>query len=1806
MKACKFYPEFEPNQVLTAEQLNQLTAYLEEHQRLTRSKLIGAGVVCGFEITKTAADGYAQIKISNGCGSTSEGYFMALCDENNADKDGETLILKYKRDYTDGAKVKYPYFLTEVDDEEEQINLWELLHEKEDDKCELFTDSFLSDKALILYLEISEQDYKSCTGSDCDEKGKGIEFCVKKLLIKKDDLNKIIIEANEYEQSTNLEETINARFQLNEVTIKRVGTILLTEVTTTEKLVEFYEELVGNTPDALAEQIVKIFEIYKPLFQKQYGIKTNSFDLTTLKTKLAFPQTTSGCTAQYHYDFLKDIILAYNEFRETAFELLTECCIDEKLFPRHLMIGDFAQAVCEPSIYRQRFITAPIYNSQDKLKDKFISQYKRLSFIVNNYSIPNSQTSQIRITPSKEKETILSERSIPFYYQVSDISEVKKKWNFELARKCKSNLLYSYYENTDSFLLSKNIDDYPFLRIEGLCGKEFKFAYNEVNALIKLYRLPIKAHGLVIGTEIDEAMEISHCYFSDLDADYTAALIGLEEWYDEILEFLYSIKFSAKESEEEEKETEGKYVDGFTGIKGTVKDAFGNPYPGMNITVTSGEKSTGAFTDGRGIFVIKNLKPGTYNLKASLIGTAFIEQEAAIIKDKTLVMEIIVKAGRQWFGEVAGKEGKYFYEMPEEMKKYTTRYAGMNVKYRKELYGEEKIEKERKDIKLKEYTIGWLYENYILVKSKVDTIDAITDFIKIIGEENLTIAAADFIQVAEKLLKLIASITKAKNALPSEMTAKNIEEYVKKDYAALVKVAESTLKFFEKYKSSDMDDEIKKLLAYLNEIIKGDKLISLEAVYAVLKERVEKILQQFLFHEYAKKHQIQHQVGTIKGGTFLIVYDATGYVVADFMLPYICCSDCPPITLICEAKKEPPQIYMDEYEFCEDDTAEYEIYVSPEGGEVFINGVKINPTGENKYYLKPSEIGKGTFEVTYVYDEQTAKVIVTVYEINAEFSTEVDIDEANGVAIVKCIPVLITAESYEWDFGDGTILNADNFTSSADAENEGSTLQTPVHKYPLSEDEHKYIIKLKVKNVICEDEHTEEITLPPLEELIFDIEPKEYCKYNTTAVPFIYSPDGVVTGKGVILEGGKYKFLASKDEVKPGIVEFMFTANDGRTAGPISVQVEDVVSTFDIDILSVSPSAAIAKVRFTAFNSSTYQYEWKIDGQVIPEGNNKFQLEYDLDISTQTTFTIELKVTNKWCSGSSSQPLTITTCSAEYDLNEDHTPDSWYYNVKAKYTADSYKWQIINHTTGKTETYTTSEVNGVIYRTDKDQQVEIKLTIKKGTCGDTYSQTFNIIQKCNAEYDLTDDSAPSSWHYHAVPKEEADSYKWEVTNYTEDTKETSTDYELRGVVYKTNEVQKIGIALIIKKGNCGSSYVQYYDVGIEIETAKIAIPKTKFCRNETTPAEITGTPAGGTASGDGVVEENGKYFFYPNSSEITTDKVEITYTAPDGSEAKTEVTVLPIAAFDAALLSNSDDSSIPPDVYKLKITNKTLQGQNYLWTINGDEYNKTANPKELTMKAGREDINLAIILFVKNGDCYDTARKTVTVPKTTTVTDTDVTAPGFGIVYDNTTGGFTTAAVNNYLIADSSTNNLVTDALRGSVKINLTSLENIAGTEMYEKTFTSADNVYNDTKAYYEKINKDLKNPVVRTNYIEGKRNKQVADSYSELFEKAFTEIKNYRGPITKEKRQFAYNVMLLQVSQLMQMVTELEKDITSRSPLITTFGNLTEYLGELKNSGVDINPGGQLQKILMNTLEANSDKPVIAGTIENVMSALG
>jgi hypothetical protein len=497
----QMYPYFEPNQMLTSAHLNQLRTYLDVQDRLSRVKLIGVGIVCGLEVSLNSD----AITISKGTGVTSQGFLVNL----------EEGTYPFCTEPTYFDPKAYPPFLDETDTVSGQIPMWELLTEiPEGEEIIDFSlpefSAFLDDKVVVLFVEYKDTDAQGCI-DDCDDKGKSRQFTIRKLLLQCSEVDRIIrgemINGVEYgygipydhaSPDASLDGSLNIRFKPQFEVMKAFslipeGTAVSDFVTkyqsysTAASINDRYEDFFplnssDNSLYNLSTKILQAYNYYSPWLSDVVSMaEVNTLNATF--TAMLTNYSSQGMI-QYYYDYAKDVVKAYNEFIEIAFEIVAECSPEEMLFPRHLVLGKVTDGTgcpeneddCKPKVYRTHFIQSPIYNQQkDKLKQAK-SYFVRLVSMINNPRDTYSVSDALKITPSDEKQADLGKRSIPFYYEVDP---VYKNWNYQLTKRCISdrNLGYSMDSVSSHDFniepLKFNLDPYNFYRIEGLLGKDY-------------------------------------------------------------------------------------------------------------------------------------------------------------------------------------------------------------------------------------------------------------------------------------------------------------------------------------------------------------------------------------------------------------------------------------------------------------------------------------------------------------------------------------------------------------------------------------------------------------------------------------------------------------------------------------------------------------------------------------------------------------------------------------------------------------------------------------------------------------------------------------------------------------------------------------------------------------------------------------------------------------------------------------------------------------------------------------------------------------------------------------------------------------------------------------------------------------------------------------------------------------------------------------------------------------------------------------------------------------------------------------
>jgi hypothetical protein len=180
-----------------------------------------------------------------------------------------------------------------------------------------------------------------------------------------------------------------------------------------------------------------------------------------------------------------------------------------------------------------------------------------------------------------------------------------------------------------------------------------------------------------------------------------------------------------------------------------------------------------------------------------------------------------------------------------------------------------------------------------------------------------------------------------------------------------------------------------------------------------------------------------------------------GAVIADFYVPYLCCSDCPPVAYIFT---EEPSITIGK-SFCKNDKGPYTIDVSPAGGVIKVDNKEMT----NDQFV-PAEYNAGTHTITYTINNKTINTsveIVTPPRVKlAHQPTENNINRVVFVVETNAKP----GARYDWDYGDGNTLSTTDGTQLT-------------HDYVPTQSPQTYNVTLVVTDGPCKVTKQDTVTL---------------------------------------------------------------------------------------------------------------------------------------------------------------------------------------------------------------------------------------------------------------------------------------------------------------------------------------------------------------------------------------------------------------------------------------------------------------------------------------------------------------------------------------------------------------------------------------------------------------------------------------------------------------------------------------------------------------------------------------------------------
>ncbi len=1141
------YPMFVADQLLTAENLNDLFGYLDMQERGTRINLIGLGIVCGLELTVNAAG--TEIVIGKGCGITSAGYLVRW---------EETRLANYKP-YNAARELVYaPFYANGA----QRFPIDELKASASAEDIIPLSAAYLADKAVLMFVELLRSDNKNCDPESCDDKGSNINYTLRPLLIRKSDaagLTGGLTAGSGFQQSW---------WQLPELRMPRHHLPAGDVYDSGDVFDGFLKVLTGAFIKNVQAVFSGAWSKLQPILNDLYPV--NPF--TGIGSDFAFLNN-GGLSSQqllytqYYYDLFSDLIAAYEELRQTGNRLLTLCCPDETLFPRHLLLGAAASTASgiSPEL-RHGFFQSPALGQHGSMVRDVRILFRRLVLLLEHFN-PEAGTqagsftsaaggnlrlrrsaAPIRITPSRLGPEPLSAKAIPFYYDVASGSEkLYQNWNTERSRNGSARAILSYHTalyNTGPQAvpealkpLSYDLEPYNFLRIEGHVGHRYTDALAQINELRDTNRLPFDVVALssdvrtlretlaLIANSTNNANLrgdvgsgiMSQCHFQDLETLYDTLAQGLLCQLAKELKYYYALPRPAETVVTDKIPAAPLLMrmdPAFRYRAGSLGDRFEQLWQTLakQPYITPDQFFGGTFSNS----ILTNQNRLSTTAYIPFLALMYYIERLSEILTVTLVSFNIISFQRRYTdlmivakrirdmldlspaGSADGGENIESFALREDLIDHLDAllYACKDAQFLA-LYND--------------YKVRWVYiamlqkfGYYVKMHPGIQHKAGVTmggTFVMVYHERSrLRKGNTNIFTRVAAAADAVRDLPQTTNLAVTDRLQEIMSGRSKDEPAAEAAGAATETGAAQQAASEVQADQARTAAATLaSGSIRQLNTVKLKAT---LSAKQLEIIDKLFYKDLITRHSLDELTAELPDQV----------VIADFYLPYMCCSDCPPIYYIVNETKDDvdPAVSLAQAQFCNADKSDYPVTVNPAGGTLSGEGTR-NDNGSFVFNPSTVSISDDTLNkviaLSYTVEGKTGIFNVTVF---ARPSASFEILQSTAFNVLSVQNTSIQAASLSWDFGDGSTGSGDNAFHTYDKEG-------------------TYTVTLTATNGVCSDKTSQTIRIA---RAAITLEGSEYCSADKGSYVIGISPEGgQVSGDGVENRGDQFFF-------RPGLVSF--------------------------------------------------------------------------------------------------------------------------------------------------------------------------------------------------------------------------------------------------------------------------------------------------------------------------------------------------------------------------------------------------------------------------------------------------------------------------------------------------------------------------------------------------------------------------------------------------------------------------------------------------------------------------------------------
>ncbi len=899
------YSSFAKDQLLTHSDLNQVIDYFEDQDRLSRICLNGVGIVCGFKPTYITDNDV--LAISQGTGITTDGDLLHFLFDNEGEASlvaseslppGDTKIQDYLkltkyRLFNDGD-ANYEQFIGGVG----QIQLFELLPETATGTQ--IDETLFENRTLLLYLDCYSKEPGACTAISCDSQGVEQVRVLRVLLVNDDDIDTV----NKHDYLFTANDVAQKYLSLKNVGVPRV---IVNESNTADAA-----DLSGSYKTAVLDSTMlsKLTENLGTI-----GMHVG-YDTTSLISEIngSLNDISIGTTLfQYRYDLFKDLVDAYNELRALFIEHYPSCCPNIYPFPKHLWLGKYSEVAIEDDLpglpgwddmafweennpTRHKFYPSPILTDHYSAREHLISVFERMSEMVEGYSVSTSlSTDQVRITPSNIEEPI-SNRAIPFYYDPqydgNSNSRLVRLWDFKRGTLRQYDDILGYNQADESSNptvvqpLEFNINPYDFFRIEGHQGLLYQDALERVNQIRDQYALGFDTK--VLGISVDASQTIN------LD-DYTCNFVDLQGQLETCKDMQYCLFEFASQL-----------------LSGYSIDANDEGFNHNTADLMGRQRIFTVLENLEGIIDLSGDDGASGSSGSSVPSEEQAQSRSTLDQTSRYASPTETSSTSKKATEQSSPEAKMMdaaSKLQEELASLVSgNLADLENPIVRNLYTEDDGLGSIVFDAFQRYVGTDSETTYQYMKFQLDTLTgpggALENWDADIKDGNLYMPS-----------KILSSAYAASLLIPDSLTALT-PALIATYQTEIDRLCTYVRQYQAEYETlrAAQNTSISKDLYALSELLSGNMASlccsgdKLQSILDQIDARKLEILAGLELAQFAEEHPgMEHMAGVPKGGTFIMAYAYNetgagaiqdGTVIADFALPYLCCSDCRPVNFI--------------------------------------------------------------------------------------------------------------------------------------------------------------------------------------------------------------------------------------------------------------------------------------------------------------------------------------------------------------------------------------------------------------------------------------------------------------------------------------------------------------------------------------------------------------------------------------------------------------------------------------------------------------------------------------------------------------------------------------------------------------------------------------------------------------------------------------------------------------------------------------------------------------------------------------------